>query len=301
MAPKAAPCLSRARWRPDMRLAHLSDVHVLDLKGVHWTRFLNKRISGLVNLRSSRKDAHPQQLLEVAVAELVADRSIDHVVISGDLTNLSLESEFTRAKEILAPLAGRVSVIPGNHDVYTRGAEKARRFEQFFGEWMWPAHEVAHGAYPWLKQLDEVALLGFSSAVARMPLFASGRVSRSQLERLEQLHAEGALEGRMVVAMVHHNLHPRGFRKDKMRGLDDREVFLAALAKAGVKLLLHGHTHVAHRFEHSGISIIGSGSSTWSSTHPLHMGRYNVYDLGRDGLRSVEVRRWHAPDARFVA
>ncbi len=284
-----------------MRIAHLSDVHVLDLQGVRWTRFLNKRVTGLANLRTGRKDAHPQRLLEAAVAELVADRSIDHVVITGDLTNLSMESEFARAKAILTPLAGRLSVIPGNHDVYTRGAEKARRFEQYFGEWMWPAASSADQAYPWLKQLDEVALLGFSSAVARLPFIATGHVSRTQLERLEQLHREGALDNRMVVALVHHNLHPRGLRKDKMRGLDNRAVFLAGLAKAGVKLLLHGHTHVAHRYEHSGISIIGSGSSTWASTHPEHLGRYNVYDLGREGLRSVEVRRWHEPEARFSA
>lgn len=283
-----------------MRLAHLSDVHVLDLKDVSWTRFLNKRLTGMVNLRSGRKDAHPQRLLEAAVAELVADRSVDHVVVTGDLTNLSLESEFARAREILMPLAGRVSVIPGNHDVYTRGAEKARRFEQYFGEWMWPTGSTSQD-YPWLKQLDEVALLGFSSAVARMPLIASGHVSQAQLDRLDALHREGALDNRMVVALVHHNLHPRGMRKDKMRGLDNRDVFLAGLAKAGVKLLLHGHTHVAHRFEHSGIDVIGSGSSTWSSEHPDHLGRYNVYDLGRDGLRSVEVRRWVEPEARFSA
>lgn len=286
-----------------MRIAHLSDVHVLDLAGVHWTRFVNKRVTGLVNLVGARKDAHPTRLLEAAVAELAADRTIDHVVVTGDLSNLALESEFARARTILEPLAGRLSVIPGNHDVYTRGAQKSRRFEQHFGDWMWGAGsngDPATATYPWLKDFGEVALIGFSSAVARLPFVATGHVSAAQLERFEVLHASGALAGRCAVALVHHNLHARGFRKDKMHGLANRDDFVAALAKAGVRLLLHGHTHVSHRFEQDGVAVIGSGSSTWSSEVPEHVGRYNVYDIGRDGVRSAEVRRWSESDLRFV-
>lgn len=281
-----------------MRLAHLSDVHVLDLEGVRWTRFLNKRLTGLANLAGKRRDAHPTRLLEAAVAELADDASIDHVVVTGDLTNLALESELARARKILAPLAHKISVIPGNHDVYTRGAEKSRRFETHFGDWMWSGTDLD---YPWLKLLGDVALLGFSSALARLPFIATGHVSQAQLARLAALHESGAFAGRCAVALVHHNVHPRGFRKDRMHGLGNREPFIAALAAAGVRLVLHGHTHVAHRFEHEGVTIIGSGSSTWSSLDPAHVGRYNVYDIDATGLRGVEVRRWDESLARFVA
>ncbi len=283
-----------------MRLAHLSDVHVLDLEGVRWTRFLNKRLTGVANLVGRRRGAHPTHLLEAAVAELAGDASIDHVVITGDLTNLALESEFSRARQILEPLAPKLSVIPGNHDVYTRGAERDRRFERFFGDWMWPATEPAQN-YPWLKDLGEVALLGFSSAVARVPFIASGHISRDQLERLDTLAAEGLLSGRCVVALVHHNLHLRGFAKDRTRGLVNRDDLVTRLAAAGVSVLLHGHTHVAHRFERDGVTIIGSGSSTWASADPAHVGRYNVYELSREGLGDVEVRRWDEGQSKFVA
>jgi len=284
-----------------MRLAHLSDVHVLDLTGVPWTRFVNKRATGLVNLVGHRKDAHPTRLLEAAVAELAADGRIDHVVVTGDLSNLSLESEFVRARQILEPLGHKLSVIPGNHDVYTRGAQKTRRFEQHFGDWMWGAgQDPTTSSYPWLKDLGEVALLGFSSAIARLPFIATGHVSAPQIARLEDLHRDGALAHRFAVALVHHNLHPRGFRKDKMHGLANRDAFIEALAKAGVRLLLHGHTHVSHRFEQDGVAIIGSGSSTWSSLVPEHVGRYNIYDLGVGGLRSVEVRHWSEARSAFI-
>lgn len=283
-----------------MRIAHLSDLHVLDLTGVGWTRFVNKRLTGLVNLRGKRKDAHPTALAERLVQTLVDD-PVDHVVVTGDLTNLSLESELAAARKVLEPLGGytKLSVIPGNHDVYTGGAQRSRRFEQYFGDWMWKPGEPQN--YPWLKQLgsgdDRVSLLGFGSAVARLPLIATGVVGKSQLERLRSLGSQ--LSGTFPIAMVHHNLHPRGFRKDAMHGLTNRDAFLDACAAVGVKVVLHGHTHVAHRFVRDGIDIIGSGSSTWSSTHLDHVARFNVYHVSGGRLSSVEVRRYDQPADRF--
>ena len=41
-----------------MRVAHFSDLHVLDLEGVSTSRFLNKRFTGWVNLRLKRQHKH---------------------------------------------------------------------------------------------------------------------------------------------------------------------------------------------------------------------------------------------------
>lgn len=288
-----------------MRIAHISDLHILDLEGVRWTRFLNKRLTGLVNLVGKRKGAHPVHLARRLVETLQID-PVDHVVVTGDLTNLALESELAMARSILAPLgdAGRLSLIPGNHDVYTRGAERARRFEQYFGDWMWPAdaHAAQHH-YPWQKRLtaggEAVTLLGFGSAVARMPLFATGVVSEAQLERLAALTP--SLAGTFPIALVHHNLHVRGWRKDKMHGLVNRDAFLDACDAAGVRLVLHGHTHVAHRFAHASMDVIGSGSSTWWSERDDHVARYNVYRIEGGRLVDVEVRRYDQATNSFRA
>jgi len=47
---------------------------------------------------------------------------VNHVVITGDLTNLALESEFRRAAEIVDSFSSRLdfSVVPGNHDIYIK-------------------------------------------------------------------------------------------------------------------------------------------------------------------------------------
>ena len=41
-----------------MRIAHFSDLHLLDLEGVSPTRFLNKRLTGLLNIRLKRGHVH---------------------------------------------------------------------------------------------------------------------------------------------------------------------------------------------------------------------------------------------------
>ncbi|MFT7579037.1 MAG: 3',5'-cyclic AMP phosphodiesterase CpdA [Myxococcota bacterium] len=286
-----------------MRIAHLSDVHVLDLTGVKRRQFLNKRISGLANVMGSRKAAHPTYLLEAAVAGLL-EAPVDHVVITGDLSNLALDSEFRRAREILAPLAdtGNLSVIPGNHDIYTRGSARKQRFEKWFGDLMWPEGTPAdERVYPWFKDLGRIKIAGFNSARPRLPLMATGTVGKAQIQRLvETLGKTHDLKVGHTFALVHHNMHPRGWRKDRMHGLSDRDAFVDACATAGVRTILHGHTHVAHRFTSKGVEIIGCGSSTWASEHPSHRARYNVYTFDEANIMQTEVRIWQPAEKRFV-
>ena len=94
-----------------MILAHASDLHVLDLKGVAPWRYLNKRLTGLVSLALARKSAHPPHIAERLVSDLL-DIAPDHVLVTGDLTNLALEPEFTwPVHKVLASLAVRWTVL----------------------------------------------------------------------------------------------------------------------------------------------------------------------------------------------
>lgn len=287
------------------RIAHVSDLHVLDVEGVPWHRFVNKRLTGAVSLMTARANAHPIALIEQLVSD-VAEAAVDHVVVTGDISNLALESEFTRARQLLAPLGGpdRLSVIPGNHDIYTRGSARVRRFERFFGDLMWPGvndpTDADRATYPWHKRVGDVHIVGLCSAEPRAPLIASGHVTSAQLDRLKSLSQEHGFADRYAIGLVHHNLHARGARKDAMHGLSNRDAVMAATREAGLDMLLHGHTHVAHRFERGELTIIGSGSSTWDSRHPDHVARYNIYHVSEGRLVRVETRIWDAAVGHFV-
>lgn len=275
-------------------VAHLSDLHVLDLTGVHWTRYINKRLTGAANLLGARNDAHPIEILEAAVADLNDIVAPDHIAITGDITNLALESEFDRAAILLEPLGGyeRVSIIPGNHDIYTKGSDTKRRFDGYFGHLMWKGEESESRTYPWVKQVgEELTMVGFRSAHPVAPLFAHGWVPEEQLSALGRDDV-GAPE-RLTMAMVHHNLHQRSKRKTWMHGMRNRDQILDACADSGVGMVLHGHTHVSHRFRHKGMPVVGCGSSTWRSDNPDHVARYNVYRISGGRLIDMQMRRFN--------
>ena len=73
------------------------DLHALDLEGVSPLQFVNKRLAGLINLVRKRRKAHPLGILEALCADL-NQQPLSHVVVTGDVSNLSLPTEFLRAR-----------------------------------------------------------------------------------------------------------------------------------------------------------------------------------------------------------
>src|SRR5262245_58103586 len=117
-------------------VAHISDLHALSLRGASPLAFLShKRLAGGLNLLLRRASKHPLRLFTALVDDLNRVRP-DHVACTGDLTNLGLDPEFAAARAELDRIAlgpSAVTVVPGNHDVYTWDARRARRFERFIG------------------------------------------------------------------------------------------------------------------------------------------------------------------------
>lgn len=296
-----------------LTLAHISDLHVLDLAGVRPQQFVNKRLTGAANLLGSRRNAHPLHVAEV-LADRMAQPDIDHVAISGDVTNLALPSEFARAAQVIAKIGGpqRVTMIPGNHDVYTWESLRARRFEQHFGAYLGDtepsrseARNQGRAYYPFARALaPHVRLYGLSSAVPTPAFFALGRVGAAQLQRLRQMVAAEPAEVRVRIAMVHHNLHRRGPVAEATARLLDRADLAEALLDCGVALLLHGHTHHPHQGHLLGkggavLPVIGCGSSTWHRADQPNA-RCNLIDIGADGIAAVRSLHYSAQDDAFA-
>ena len=66
---------------------------------------------------------------------------------------------------------------------------------------------------------------------------------------------------------------------------------MGVLGERGSSMVLHGHTHVAHRVtfsEGQNLHVFGCGSSTW--THEDHMARYAIYHIEAGELKGIETR-----------
>ena len=80
-----------------MRIAHVSDLHVLSPAGVRWRSVVfNKRLTGYANILLRRGRVFRRDYLDTVLA--AARHDADHVVVTGDITNLSLDTEYQVAR-----------------------------------------------------------------------------------------------------------------------------------------------------------------------------------------------------------
>ena len=159
-----------------MRIAHVSDLHVLAPLGAELRKVLfNKRITGAANLLLKRGRVYRQEYLAAVLRTAAAHA--EQLVVTGDITNLSLEGEYQAAERLLAELSRstEVTVVPGNHDVYLPAIHHDRRFLHHFRRYMGSdlpelALDLSAGDFPSVKLRGPAAIIGLSSAVPRPPL-----------------------------------------------------------------------------------------------------------------------------------
>ena len=74
-----------------LRFVHCSDIHLLDLRGVSPHRFLNKRLTGGVNLLLKRRKGHDGALFD-RIVEHARSLKVDRLVVTGDVTKTKRRS-----------------------------------------------------------------------------------------------------------------------------------------------------------------------------------------------------------------
>jgi 3',5'-cyclic AMP phosphodiesterase CpdA len=281
-----------------LRFLHCSDIHLLSLAGVGPHRFLNKRLTGGINLMLARGRHHSERLFDRMV-EHARELGLDRVVVTGDLSNLALDEEFTYIVGKLDAIGLPVTVIPGNHDAYTRAAVRKRRFEHHFTPYMQGERlgDDAEQFYPFVQRHGEVALIGVSTAHASLPLYAIGTVGKAQLERLDRMLEALGRESAVRVVLIHHPVMP-GVAKPR-HDLTDIAAFAEVIARRGAELILHGHEHQMIEGELAGpdrpVPVHGISSATNLSQKPGRAAAFSIYEVGSTGIVRT-LWRWDGAD-----
>ena len=300
-----------------MRLAHCSDLHLLSHDGARWLDLANKRWIGAMNLLSNRSRHYHVEAFDDMVTDLNA-LGVDHVLCTGDVTNLALRQEFAFARDKFDRLTGGttgVTVIPGNHDAYV--AEGVSLFAEMFGAfatcdpgWAWDAEPGAGDGepddlrWPIVRVRGELALIGLSTSRQTPWFTAYGRLGAGQLARLARALGDPRLADKVRVVAIHHP--PAGKRaENRIRGLRDHAGFARVIASAGAHLIVHGHEHRDMTELLAGpvgpVPVRGVASGTYLHNKPERTARYRIYDIAGGGVVAEELRVWDRERRAFAS
>lgn len=266
-------------------LAHLSDPHLAPLPAPRARELMNKRVLGYLNWKRNRHAFHRREVLDALVADLKAQHP-DHIAISGDLVNISLEAEFEQATQWLEGIGTprHITVVPGNHDAYI--ASMRDRFANAWADYLRgdsssPEDRIS---FPFVQRRGPLAVIGLSTAVPTAPFMATGRLGAQQLDALEEILANISSDEAFRVILIHHPLDTDRKRLHK-RLVDAREL-TDILRRRGAELVLHGHDHRHAAVWFDGVNgkvpVVGVPSASATDDGRHDPAAYNLFEILRE-------------------
>jgi 3',5'-cyclic AMP phosphodiesterase CpdA len=272
-----------------VRLGHISDIHLADR-----SRYPRHGFSARDCERHSAR-------LAKGLLDALNEVGIDHLVVTGDLTLSGETREFERVSDMLRPFAqaGKLTVVPGNHDVWSADAVESARFLRLVGP-DGKGMKRPQPSYPWVTKLgEEVVVVALDSArQGADPWATAGRLGAEQIRGARELVREHSRAGRAVLLAFHHHvvLPPERVPSDALVSrmpLADADQVVRLTADLPVAAVLHGHRHTAFRVDLPGKAgptpILCAGSVSRVTDEPVRRARAYLYDVDRSGVRGVEA------------
>jgi 3',5'-cyclic AMP phosphodiesterase CpdA len=221
--------------------------------------------------------------------------------VTGDVTLSGEPSEFEKVKKLLSPWAeeGKLTVLPGNHDVWSYESAEKFRFLRLLGpDGLGMKSPVQ--SFPRAVPLgDEAVLVALDSARwGEDPWATPGKLGTHQLKAARELVREHARHEKAVLLALHHHLVippervPSDAKVARMP-LADADQVVRLVAELPIAAVLHGHRHVAFRVELPGAGgttpVLCAGSASRVADEPVRRARAFVYEVDRTGVRNVEA------------
>ncbi len=265
------------------RIAHLSDVHMLDARPSRpragWSmghRFLSfGRPLDVAGRR--RKLAHA----------LTKARHLgaDHVVISGDLTEIGSPGEFESLAEVLhdsgiAP--GNMTLVPGNHDLYWSATSWRRALDGPLSAFA----ATSAGDAGRVIECAGVHVVPLDVAIHQPVTRSAGFLGDAAIDALERRAADPGL-GRRPLVIVQH--HPPFVRQTSawhwIDGLIGAARLMALLERFRHVFVMHGHLHaLVDRALECGVArVLGATAVVDDRDAP----RVRIYDVREGRIEAV--------------
>jgi 3',5'-cyclic AMP phosphodiesterase CpdA len=206
-----------------------------------------------------------QETFRTAIKEINA-MSPDAVVVTGDLTENGIQSEFKQAaKELKQLKPEKIIYVSGNHDYRATGY---LLFKQYF-----PFNQIT--------QIDNTVIIVLSSA---RPDRDDGEVGHRQnlwLENTLKKHKKHT----KIVAIHHHIVPVPDTGADQITIIDAGDV-LRSLTKTQANLVLCGHRHRPWKWQIEKMQVVHAGSISCEKLRGFFLNSYNVIQIKNNTINA---------------
>jgi 3',5'-cyclic-AMP phosphodiesterase len=260
-----------------LRIAHISDAHVLDPRPSRtrpgWsmrTRFLSfgRPLDAVGRQRKLRRAIDGARRI-----------GANHLVISGDLTEIGAPGEYETLAEVLHDSGlppERVTLVPGNHDLYSQA-----------DGWRWalegPLSDYAAtsaGAPGKIVDIGAAAIMPIDATFHQPVTRSAGCMADETLELVQKRAADAALASRPLVVVQHHPPFERTTRAlHWLDGLVGAARMMHVLETFRNLVVLHGHLHhIIDRALGCGMHRIFGATAVVDDDDAARVRVYDVYD-----------------------
>lgn len=222
-----------------MRIAHITDTHILeadhgDRSGRHLLR---------VNFLSfgRAKDAEDRRYRLLRAMRQAAEAGAEHLVMTGDMTEDGLPSQFESLAEVLRASdvpPERITLVPGNHDLYTDLHAWDVAMSGPLAPWA-PTSRLGS-----LIVRGDLALLPVSTSFKQHYLFSGGRLGTHNARRIRWAAEQAKDLGCALLVGLHHPVLPYPVSVGTWwDGLRDHHLMTGLLQAHPDMFVFHGHIH----------------------------------------------------------
>lgn len=280
-----------------MKIAHISDLH----------------------LNTYYRDSHLREVRKIL--KYCNDSGVDHLVITGDLTDNASEVNLNILKKSLIYFGyektNKLSVVVGNHDIFG-GVQKAeeifsfpdkcrktdynskiRSFNNIFRNSLADTlYEGKNNSYPYAKIVGEVLFIGINSnaeySTLSNPFASNGEVTNEQLNETAKILNEFGSYVKYKIVLIHHHFNKikndsgissaglwQNIEKQTMK-LKKKKRLYTLFQEYQIDLILHGHWHKTQHYEKNELKFLNAGGSI-KSVEPGKL-KFNVITVTKDGI-----------------
>lgn len=279
-----------------MLIAHISDLHL--------NSFYNDSIFKLSNY----------------LLKYISEQKVDHLIISGDITDNASEKDFEIFRRMLNKYGfmngEKLSIIPGNHDIFG-GVQKAEdifsfpercnsinynksisTFLSYFPEAFDNCFYLStKNFFPFAKNIKSTLIVGLNS-VARYsklsnPFGSNGEIDATQFGELFEIlkNADKDIQNKMV--LVHHHFNKlkseskstfgsiwAGIEKQTMKLRGKRRLF-NLFNEFKIDIVLHGHIHESKEYFRKNVRFLNAGATLKNKKSVM---KINFLDISKNGI-----------------